>query len=517
MTMNTRFSLPSLLASAALLFSLTAHGQQEFVAGLLVAEAIQPDLEFGMVDGASDGFDDFDERGYIPPFPGGGVVAYFQINAPAGDDKLHADMRPLADNKIWTLKIEGLATGQSTLIQWALPADDSLDNVELEFRSQDDSLGPVDMRTETQATVQQNGTYLIVYKLGDVNLAPIARDDTYFIFAGDPVPVVLDVLANDEDLDPGDAIAIVPGSVTDPSGGGTATIVDSNTRIEYTPPPAPFTGAETFDYTIQDLQGAQATATVTVHVNEHVFAERSHRDKASIGSQLEVTLEVRHSGALESLRIEEYLPVGELPGGAPVIWEYVDGSFSMEDPTEGWVATVTANELTLNFHTNIPPSPIIFTYRVLVPDQVSTQRDFAGDVFYTLTPGGDEETWDISKTHVLPGTWHHSADTDQNWRISTSEFIRVLTLYNNNKYYKLNPDQDTNPTADGYMPSDTPVEIPAGRYHSADTDQNGRISTAEFIRVLTLYNNNRYYRVNPDQDTNPTVDGYIPADSPPNP
>lgn len=86
---------------------------------------------------------------------------------------------------------------------------------------------------------------------------PVALAD----FATTPfeTPVTIAVLANDI----GDGPGIVPGSATDPSNG--SVVIEAIGTITYTPD-AGFSGADTFEYTIQDATTGTAVATVTVTV-----------------------------------------------------------------------------------------------------------------------------------------------------------------------------------------------------------------------------------------------------------
>jgi hypothetical protein len=90
------------------------------------------------------------------------------------------------------------------------------------------------------------------------NSAPVAVADSVSHEMGETA--TLDVLANDTDVD-GDSLTIV--AVGTPSAGGSAVIVDNDTRIEYA---AGAIGAETFSYTISDGRGETNTATVTANV-----------------------------------------------------------------------------------------------------------------------------------------------------------------------------------------------------------------------------------------------------------
>lgn len=90
------------------------------------------------------------------------------------------------------------------------------------------------------------------------NRAPVAAPDAAAVFAGESVAIA--VLANDGD-DDGDPLAVV--SATPPTS-GTAEVLAGG-MIRYTAS-ADFDGTATFDYTVADGRGGQATARVTVGV-----------------------------------------------------------------------------------------------------------------------------------------------------------------------------------------------------------------------------------------------------------
>lgn len=92
-----------------------------------------------------------------------------------------------------------------------------------------------------------------------VSTLPIARADTATAATG--LATVLDVLANDADADPGDALRIV-GAV---ASGGTVEVVNRRTRLRYTPPASGGTSA-TIIYTIKDRAGHRAKARVQISI-----------------------------------------------------------------------------------------------------------------------------------------------------------------------------------------------------------------------------------------------------------
>jgi Bacterial Ig domain/Bacterial cadherin-like domain/FG-GAP repeat len=96
-----------------------------------------------------------------------------------------------------------------------------------------------------------------------VNDDPMANDDS-FTFNQDAGAQVLDVLGNDSSAP--DGVETLTITVLSPaSGGGSVTIINGGTAIQYTPA-AGFSGTETFTYTISDGNGGMSTATVTISV-----------------------------------------------------------------------------------------------------------------------------------------------------------------------------------------------------------------------------------------------------------
>jgi FtsP/CotA-like multicopper oxidase with cupredoxin domain len=126
--------------------------------------------------------------------------------------------------------------------------------------------------------VNFNGTDIFEYEASDgaltsnlatalitvnpINDAPDAVDDT--VDAAEGVAIVIDVLANDDDVD-GDTLVVT--GLTQPISG--ATVLNVDNTVTYTPIPG-YLGAETFTYTANDSIVDGNVATVTVTVNPHV-------------------------------------------------------------------------------------------------------------------------------------------------------------------------------------------------------------------------------------------------------
>ncbi len=104
----------------------------------------------------------------------------------------------------------------------------------------------------------QSATGLISVIVTPVNDAPVAIDDVATLELSQANSVLIDVLANDVDVD-GDTLTLAVGSVV----GGTA-IVEGG-RIRFTPT-AGFTGQASLMYSVTDPAGASDSAAVTISV-----------------------------------------------------------------------------------------------------------------------------------------------------------------------------------------------------------------------------------------------------------
>jgi hypothetical protein len=120
----------------------------------------------------------------------------------------------------------------------------------------------------------------------------------------------------------------------------------------------------------------------------------------------------------------------------------------------------------------------------------------------------------VSPDPLVVSATRHSADTDGDQRLSLSELLRVIELYNTRAgssrtgRYRLAAG-----SADGFDPDSRGIgegDTPS-RFHSADMDRDGRLSLSELLRVIELYKTRSgssrtgAYRINPD-----SADGFDP-------
>ena len=127
-------------------------------------------------------------------------------------------------------------------------------------------------------------TATVTINIGSVNDVPIAENDQ--TETDEDIAVIISVLANDSDPD-GDELTVV--STTEPENGSLT--INTDGTITYTPYEN-FNGTDSFDYTIEDEEGLQDTATVTVTVNPINDAPVAVDDMASTDEDISVNIEV---------------------------------------------------------------------------------------------------------------------------------------------------------------------------------------------------------------------------------
>ena len=157
--------------------------------------------------------------------------------------------------------------------------------------------------------------------------------------------------------------------------------------------------------------------------------------------------------------------------------------------------------------------PLEFSFTLDVP---TTQRGVAEITSLVgVTVGGAEVQLlaNPDPLEITPAL--HSADMDGDQQLSLSELLRVIELYNTRfgssrtGRYRL-----AESSADGFQPDgrDLSVGSVVTRFHSADYSQDGRLSLSELLRVIELYNTRSgsrrtgAYVLKPD-----SVDGFAPG------
>jgi hypothetical protein len=136
--------------------------------------------------------------------------------------------------------------------------------------------------------------------------------------------------------------------------------------------------------------------------------------------------------------------------------------------------------------TSIPPSPVQFSYTLRVPAGESGQKSLSATASKREAGQAQQTTATPNPLLLNPRVLFHSADTDHDWKINLPELLRVIELYN----YR----SGTARTGQYHVESGTDDGFglgpgsQAGGHHSADTDHDWKLSLAELLRVIELYN-----------------------------
>ncbi len=107
----------------------------------------------------------------------------------------------------------------------------------------------------------------MILEIVDTNHTPQAVDDSVVTTVNQSLEI--DVLANDSDPDPNDALTIKSFNSTSVQGG--SVVRNAAGTLTYTPPSG-FKGPDSFNYTVNDVEGATASAQVNIFVNSPPIA-----------------------------------------------------------------------------------------------------------------------------------------------------------------------------------------------------------------------------------------------------
>ena len=165
-----------------------------------------------------------------------------------------------------------------------------------------------------------------------------------------------------------------------------------------------------------------------------------------------------------------------VPGEDPRYWWKTTDGITSTTPT--WTAGNTYYEgQRVAYHYN---------YHALVGQVASYGNDPSRHPEYWEDLGLDTGTIYLGSPEVVaPMSSYHSADVNRDSVISFREYERVLDLYNYRSGTTRTGEYHTDALGySGFSPGPGSITT----YHSADTDQNGRISLLELTRVIELLN-----------------------------
>jgi Immunoglobulin domain len=225
----------------------------------------------------------------------------------------------------------------------------------------------------------------------------------------------------------------------------------------------------------------------------HVAVDLTYR----AGGLVRVRNSITYSGSLSQLGWQVVLPKG---------WRFVSSD------AVGAASPVPYEENLLEWlWTTVPAGPIVFTYTLSAPVESSGSVALSALV---LSRSGTQAFTDLvlPSPAVIGGLPRlHSADINQDSRLSLGELLRVIELYNTrDQSVRTGLYSEQIDSEDGFAPGTSGTLLT--RFHSADTDRNGRISLLELLRVIELFN----YRVSGSrtgqyQLSSGSEDGFAPG------
>ena len=490
------------------------------------------EIGIGLDTNGSDGYDDTLDIPSPPGVPGSGGKVI--LNSDVEPNSFVRDVRLLgADNITWELSVDNGLPSQDITATWT--AQDFIDlgdegYISAELRSSDGSTLLADLMTASTHVFTGAGTTALIVIKQNTNAAPVANDDTETIFSND-VSVSIDVLDNDVDADGNPLTITQVTQIDDANPNGTVTI--NGDALDYVPPASSSFAdntTDTFTYTISDgTDTATATVTITV-LSDDLVATRSHAELSKAGETEEdglvVTVSLQFSDTLRdnkanitTLEVKEDLPRDD---GAVGNYYVADGSgFGGLDiggvqPTLMQGNGGSTIEFTFDANDIDANGLLEFTYRLVGPDtDRGPVKVIDGQVTYDQGSGTVDVTIPQTQFAAVEALFHDAdfstnGTGDPNWKIDIPEVFRVIELFNNNKFYKIDEGE-----VDGFAPSDTAPSEATG-HHSADFSTNGtgdpnwKIDIPEVFRAIELFNNNKFYA-----PAEGTVDGYQPTDTAP--
>ncbi|GAB5559240.1 MAG: hypothetical protein SynsKO_08870 [Synoicihabitans sp.] len=232
--------------------------------------------------------------------------------------------------------------------------------------------------------------------------------------------------------------------------------------------------------------------------------------------------------ATQSSDVSTTQPEGSVTITVEIEWDDTPLGLSYETTLpEGWImrsqtATGTlaapvadaTGELIWEFGTPAGDSPLSFTFVIEAPTEFNATIALEGMVSHEPTTGNVVESEALPhplRIGVSPGI--HDADTDGDMRLSLSELLRVIEIYNTRLgttrtgRYRLQGD-----TVDGFAPdSSTAEDGTLTRYHTADTNRDAKLSLSELLRVIEIYNTRSgTTRTGAYRPADNTADGFEP-------
>ena len=265
---------------------------------------------------------------------------------------------------------------------------------------------------------------------------------------------------------------------------------------------ARFADAGGYAIAVTNLAGTTTsapTAALAVVDARQGFAAGGYRP----GGRVTILNTLTYAGTPVALGWQVVLPDG---------WSYASGAGS-----EGGVKPTVGTTSLLDWGwTAVPASPVSFSFTLNVPAGTTGEQPLQAINLFRQAAG-------VSSILVLPDPLlvpvapeRHSADSSGDGRISLFELTRVIELFNTRHgaartgCYLVQAESE-----DGFAPDparSATASVVLTRFHSADTNSDGKLSLFELTRVIELFNfRNGAQRTGQYRVQAGTEDGFAPG------
>jgi len=201
------------------------------------------------------------------------------------------------------------------------------------------------------------------------------------------------------------------------------------------------------------------------------------------GEAVEVVIRItrRLAQTVQGLTLEELLPEGWTLGAVK------------DSSGKALVEKAEGNVLRLNWPADVT-FPLEVRYTMVAPSSGRARFALVGELLYNVA--GSVLSASVPPAVVaeaLDTALCHTADTNRDWRISLSEVLRAVQLFNSGGYGAAEH------TEDGYLPGGMNRN---GTPHRGDLNGNWQFELSELLRIIQLYNTDGgwYYAENGTED-----------------
>lgn len=250
----------------------------------------------------------------------------------------------------------------------------------------------------------------------------------------------------------------------------------TNARLSLSNIGAPDVGS--YAVRVSNRAGAVTSTTATLSlIPQGVAATHAIAAPWQPGGTVTVTNTFSHSGPAPGMSWQALLPAG---------WSLAT---SAGDETANRPLVGTQDLLEWSWST-APASPVNFSYTLNVPATVSPDLELVALV--TVRPSG-APTQILARPDPLFLRHRHAADANRDGRLSLVELTRVIELFNTRNGTARTGcyAPASGSTEDGFTPDDSrsgSVSAALSRYHSGDSNRDGKLSLLELTRIIELYN-----------------------------